>query len=280
MWPDIRGPLVAAGLDVREVIVGRMGDALDAAERASRDGAEIVVAVGGDGTLNEALNGLMRIPPALRPALAFVPGGTGNIFARALGLPTRPAGLIELLLGGTRRRLDVGRVNERYYATVAGVGFDGELVGRAARWPHLIGSKPMHVVAFLSTLIVYRSPSARLTIDDRRRDVTLTFLAAANTDWYGGGLHIAPGARPDDGALDVVYTHALTRAGTIAVALGAFSGRHIEHPGVTRVLAREVTVDADVPVGIHADGEWLGRAAATIRIVPQALDVMIPGRAD
>lgn len=279
MWPEIRGPLVAAGLDLREVIVRRMGDARDAAERASRDGAEIVVAVGGDGTLNEALNGLMSVPQTIRPALAFVPGGTGNIFARALGLPTRPAGLLELLLGGKRRRLDVGQVNERYYATVAGVGFDGELVGRVTRWPRLVGSKPMHVAAFLGTLLVYRSPSARVTIDGLERGVALTFLAAANTDWYGGGLHIAPGARPDDGVLDIVYTDALTRAGTVAVAVGAFSGRHVEHRGVTRVLAREVTVDADVPVGIHADGEWLGRAPAAIRVVPQALDVMVLGRA-
>ena len=277
MWSAIRDPLIAAGIDVPETIAQRQGQARDAAERAARDGAEIVVAIGGDGTLNEALNGLMRVPAAARPALAFVPGGTANIFARALGLPTTPAGIVRLLLTGVRRRIDAGQVNDRFYATVAGVGFDGELVGRASRWPRIGGGKTIHVAAFLTTLATYRAPVARVVVDGHRRDMALTFLAAANTDWYGGGLHIAPGARPDDGRLDIVCAEGLTRLDTIVVALGAFSGNHLRHPKVTCEGAREVRVESDRPLGIHADGEWLGRGAATLRIVPQAFDVMIPG---
>lgn len=276
MWAAIREPLLAAGLDVPETLAQRQGQARDAAERAARDGAEIVVAVGGDGTLNEALNGLMRVPTGARPALAFVPGGTANIFARALGLPTAPADLARLLLTGIRRRIDVGQVNGHFYATVAGVGFDGELVGRASRWPRIGGGKTIHVAAFLMTLATYRSPVARVVLDGHRRDMALTFLAAANTDWYGGGLHIAPGAQPDDGKLDVVYTEALTRLDTVAVAVRTFSGTHLRHPKVTRDVVHDVRVESDVPLGIHADGEWLGRGQATIRIIPQALDVMIP----
>ena len=275
MWPAIRHSLVAAGIDVPETIAQRPGEAGEAAERAARDGAEIVVAIGGDGTLNEALNGLMRVPAATRPALAFVPGGTANIFARALGLPTAPPDVVRLLLTGIRRRIDVGQVNGHFYATVAGVGFDGELVGRASRWPRIGGSKTIHLAAFLATLATYRSPVARVVLDGHRRDMNLTFLSAANTDWYGGGLHIAPGALPDDGRLDVVYTQDLTRIDTVAVALRTFSGRHLQHYKVTREVVQDVRVESDVPLGIHADGEWLGRGQATIRIVPKALDVVI-----
>ncbi|OFX14059.1 MAG: hypothetical protein A2V59_08640 [Armatimonadetes bacterium RBG_19FT_COMBO_69_19] len=275
MWPAIRHSLIAAGIDVPETIAQRPGEAGEAAERAARDGAEIVVAIGGDGTLNEALNGLMRVPAATRPALAFVPGGTANIFARALGLPTAPPDVVRLLLTGIRRRIDVGQVNGHFYATVAGVGFDGELVGRACRWPRIGGSKTIHLAAFLATLATYRSPVARVVLDGHRRDMNLTFLSAANTDWYGGGLHIAPGALPDDGRLDVVYTQDLTRIDTVAVALRTFSGRHLQHYKVTREVVQDVRVESDVPLGIHADGEWLGRGQATIRIVPKALDVVI-----
>lgn len=211
-----------------------------------------------------------------RPALAFVPGGTANIFARALRLPSSPQAVAYMLQRGSVRRIDVGRVNDRYYATIAGVGFDGEVVARASRWPRWGGGKTIHVAAILATLAAYRPPRARVVLDGRVEDVRLTFLAAANTAWYGGGLHIAPGARPDDGRLAAVYAFALTPAGTLAVMLAAFSGRHLRHPQVVHRDATEIHVEADAPLAIHADGEWLGRGAATFRVIPQALELVVP----
>lgn len=276
MWSAVRAALFPIVSDLDETVASRPGQARDAAERAARNGADLVVAIGGDGTLHETLNGLMQVPQDRRPALAFVPGGTANIFARALGLPTSPSGVAHLFLGGVRRRIDVGQVNDRYYATIAGVGFDGEVVARASRWPRWGGGKTIHVAAILATLATFRPPSATITLDGVKHVLSLTFLVAANTDWYGGGLHIAPGARPDDGRLAVVYATGLTRVDTLAVILRALSGRHLGHPRVAHTAATAVRVEADPPLGIHADGEWLGRGPATFGIVPQALDILVP----
>lgn len=278
MWSTIRAMLPRTGAEYRETVAAFAGQARDAAEAAAHAGAHLVVAIGGDGTLNEALNGVMAVPAHLRPALAFVPGGTANILARALGIPRSIRGIGRLLQSGIRQRIDVGRANERYFATIAAVGFDAEVVAGAVALRRWIGSKPAHVARVLTTLASYQPVPARIRANGSERLVPLTFLAAANTEWYGGGLHLAPGARPDDGRLLIVYGAGLTRIQTLHVMVRAFTGRHLRHPRVVHHPARAVTVDSERPLALHADGEWLGRwPVVTFEIVPQALDILVPG---
>lgn len=122
--------MVRAGWDLHEAIATRPGQAWPLAEQAARDRYDRVV--GGDGTIHEVVNGLMHGPPD-RPTLAVIPGGTANIFTRALGIPKDPEDAAHLLLTGEARRIDLGQVNERFYATVAGAGFDGEVTRQANR---------------------------------------------------------------------------------------------------------------------------------------------------
>ena len=277
MWSTIRAMLPPTGAEFRETIASEPGQARDAAEAAARTGADVVVAIGGDGTLNEALNGLMMVAEAQRPAFAFVPGGTANILARSLGLPTSATGVGRVLQSGVRRRIDVGRVNDRYFATIAGIGFDAEVVARAIPLRRWTSGKPAHVAAVMTTLITYRATTARIRFDGDEHILPLTFLAAANTDWYGGGLHIAPGARADDGQFLMVYGAALTRLETLDVMIRTFSGRHLQHPKVTHHPAAVVTVEGDRPLALHADGEWLGRwPSVRFQIIPGSLDVIVP----
>ena len=277
MWSTIRAMLPPTGAEFRETIASEPGQARDAAEAAARTGADVVVAIGGDGTLNEALNGLMMVAEAQRPAFAFVPGGTANILARSLGLPRSAADVGRVLQSGTQRRIDLGRVNDRYFATIAGIGFDAEVVAGAIPLRRWISSKPAHVAAVMTTLITYRATTARIRFDGDEHILPLTFLAAANTDWYGGGLHIAPGARADDGQFLMVYGAALTRLETLDVMIRTFSGRHLQHPKVTHQPAAVVTVEGDRPLALHADGEWLGRwPSVRFQIIPGSLDVIVP----
>ena len=277
MWSTIRAMLPPTGAEFRETTATEPGQARDAAEAAARAGADVVVAIGGDGTLNEALNGLMMVAEAYRPAVAFVPGGTANILAHALGLPRSAADVGRVLQSGTQRRIDIGRVNDRYFATIAGIGFDAEVVAGAIPLRRWISSKPAHVVAILATLVTFRPATARIRLDAHEHVLPLTFLAAANTDWYGGGLHIAPGARTDDGQFLMVYGTGLTRLETLDVMARTFSGRHLQHPKVTHHPAAMVTVESDRPLALHADGEWLGRwPSVTFQIVPSALHVIVP----
>lgn len=277
MWSAIRAMLPSTGAEFRETTAAKAGQARGAAEAAARAGADVVIAIGGDGTLNEALNGLMMVAEPHRPAIAFVPGGTANILARALGLPRSAAGIGQVLQNGVQRRIDVGKVNDRYFATIAGIGFDAEVVAAAIPLRRWISSKPAHVAATLTTLMTYRATRTRIRLDGDERIVPLTFLAAANTDWYGGGLHIAPGARADDGQFLMVYGTALTRLETLDVMIRTFSGRHLQHPKVTHHPAVMVTVEGDRPLALHADGEWLGRRpSVTFQIVPASLRVIVP----
>jgi diacylglycerol kinase (ATP) len=269
--------LPPTGAEFRETTAEKRGQARDAAEAAARAGAEVVVAIGGDGTLNEALNGLMMVAEAQRPALAFVPGGTANILARALGLPRTADDVGRMLRGGMRRRIDVGKVNDRFFATIAGIGFDAEVVAAALPLRRWISGKPAHVAAFAAKLVTHRATTARVRINGSELRLPLTFLAAANTEWYGGGLHVAPGARSDDGQLLVVYGTALSRWETLDVVIRSLSGRHLQHPKVAHRPAVTVMVEGDRPLPLHADGEWLGRrTAVTFQIVPGALHLIVP----
>jgi len=275
-WSGIRSVLRATGVDLAEVLVERPGRAEEVAARAAGQGYDLVVSVGGDGTIHEVLNGILLGRPEHPPVLAVIPGGTGNIFARGLGIPRDPAAAAGLLFHGVRKRVDVGRVNERYFASVAGVGFDAEIAYRAARWPRWIDGFARHIGAGLGALADYRAVEARVTIDGRTQTVPLFFLAAANTVWYGAGIRIAPHARADDGELAIVYGMDLTKAEVVGVLLRTFSGSHLSRPKMGHASAREVHVESDVPMPVQADGEPLGRVSATFRCIPGMLEVLVP----
>jgi YegS/Rv2252/BmrU family lipid kinase len=279
MWSIIRASLPPGHARYYEITAAAPGQARDAAEAAARSGADLIVAVGGDGTLNEALNGVMTVPEGHRPDVAFLPGGTANILARALGLPRTIQGIGSLLRAGARRRIDVGLVNGRYYATIAGAGFDAEVVAGTQRLRRWIGSKPAHVARIVTTLFRYRAPAARIRVNASARVIPLTFLAAANTEWYGGGLRLAPGARPDDGQLLVIYGTDLSRLQLLEVMAGSFTGQHLGHPRVTHQPATLATIESDHPIALHADGEWLGRwPSIRFEIVPRAVRILVPPR--
>jgi YegS/Rv2252/BmrU family lipid kinase len=278
MWSTIRAMLPPAGAEFLETTASKPRQAWDAAAAAASAGAGLVVAIGGDGTLNEALNGVMSAAEHQRPALAFVPGGTANILARALGLPRSLDGIGRVLRDGSRLCIDVGRVNGRYFATIAALGFDAEVVAGARRLRRWISSKPAHVASILTTLAGYRATPARVSLDGDEHTESLTFLAAANTEWYGGGLRLAPGARADDGQFLVVYGRALSRLETLDVMIRAFSGRHLRHRKVAHRPAASATVECERPMALHADGEWLGRLRSiAFEIVPRAVHVIVPG---
>lgn len=278
VWESaIRPVLREGGLSFTEVYEDRPGAAVPLAERATRDGYEIVAAVGGDGTVHEILNGILGPSVAPRPALALVPGGTGNDFARGVGIPKDMITAARLLLDGARRRwVDVGQVNDRYYGTISGVGFDAEVAAEVNRWSKWVAGTIVYTAGILKKLITYRCAPSRITIDGATFELPMFLLAAANTPWYGGGMYMAPHARPDDGYLEVILARDLTKLETLAVLPKVFSGDHLKHPKVSHRQAREIRVESDVPLAIHADGETVGRVPAVFRVLPQALEVVVP----
>ncbi len=279
VWPAIRAALTVQGVGFMAEMGERPGHPLLLAEQAARAGYPIIAAAGGDGTIHEVLNGLLRGRPADPPALAIVPVGTANIFVRELKLPQDPAGIAHMLRRRDRRRIDLGQVNDRYFATIAGIGFDAEVVHRSRRWPRWLGGKARHLLAGLGTLPRYRAVSARLRVNGREERLPLYLLAAANTSWYGGGIHIAPHARIDDGQLAVVVAGDLSVSEAFTALRWTLSGRHLQHPKIGHTTAQEIRVETEKPLAIHADGEYLGRGPASFRCIRQGLEVIVPATA-
>jgi len=150
------------------------------------------------------------------------------------------------------------------------------VVYRARQWPRWLGGKGRHVGAGLRTLARYRAVATRVRIDEQEQVVPLYFLAAANTNWYGVGMNLAPHARIDDGRLSVVYVTDVGRLEVLGVLLRTFSGDHLGHRKVGHAFAREIHVESSVLLRVHADGEPVGRTPATFRCVPGALEVIVP----
>lgn len=275
-WPGISSTLRAAGLSFDEVTTHSPQEGQDLAARAGGDGYGVVISVGGDGTTHWAVNGLMRSTTSPAPALAVIPEGTANDFPRCLNIPLNPRVAAQTVLNGARRRVDIGQVNDRYFATISGVGFDAEVAHLVNRWPRWIKGTTVYVLGILQKLATYRPVDAHITIDGKEQRLPLFLLAAANTNWYGGGMYMAPHASIEDGMLAVVYATNLTKLETLVVLPKVFSGRHLTHPKVAHTAARDVRVDSATPLAIHADGEIVGRVPAVFRVIPRAIEVIVP----
>lgn len=276
IWPVVRQTLVDGGIDVHEAVSERRMHAWELADRAAAEGYDVVVAVGGDGTNHEVINGLLRAALPNPPTLGLIPAGTANDLARCLKIPFNPQAAARLLLDGTRRRVDIGQVNDRFYATISGVGFDAEVAQLVNHWPRYVGGTVLYIAGIVKMLLTYSPVESEITIDGRSQTVKMFLLAAANTNWYAGGMFMAPHARIDDGLLAVVWAEDLGKVETLAVLPKLFSGAHLKHPKVFHTTAREVQVTSTTPLAIHADGESVGTVPASFKVLPGALEVIAP----
>ena len=252
------------------------GHARELAERAGLEGYARIVAVGGDGTVHEALNGLMALSAPLRQRVAFgvVPAGSGNDFARNAGIPTDPGALAALLAGGPAAAADVGVVDGHYFANVAGVGFDAEVARQANRLPKFVPGPLTYLISALWVLSRYRNAAVRVELDGRVLERRVLLVAVGNGAGYAGGMRICPGARMDDGIFRVVVAGDLSRAGVLTTLPKVFSGRHVEHPLVEVYDARRVRIEAERPLAVQADGEIVATTPATLEMVPAAIRVV------
>jgi YegS/Rv2252/BmrU family lipid kinase len=272
LLPAIRARLRAAGVDVDEHRSTSLDDARAAAAQAAGE-ADAVLAVGGDGTVGACAGGLAGADPAARAALGIVPAGTGNDLAVALGLPLGdPVATAGLVPGLPRRPLDVALANGRWFVNVAGAGLDSE-VNRLANRVRLPG-RARYVPALLAGLVVGKPARFSVELDGRTVHEDAWFVAVANGPSYGAGMRIAPGARLDDGLLDVVIVGAVPKPEFVRTLPKVFSGRHLEHPRVSLQRATRVAVDADRPVHVYADGEHLGTVPVAIEVRRAAIDVL------
>lgn len=233
---------------------------------------QAVVAVGGDGTVHEAGNALVdsEIP------LGYIPAGSGNDFAKAQGIPLQPKKALQRVLQNKIQQMDTARIGNRFLIGFAGIGFDGQVAQlvnqssfsrRLGRFAYLFG--------FLQTLRQFQPARVTLMTDGIEQTFEQVWMVAiCNQPNYGGGMQICPGARHDDGVLDLCCVHGLTRGELIKLFPSVYKGGHTSHPSVLLLEGRRITLRSDPPLVVHTDGEIIGKTPLSIKIYPRSLAVL------
>lgn len=246
------------------------------ARKAASVGASIVAALGGDGQVGAVANGII----GTGAALAVIPAGTGNDFARHLGIHRKdPLAATGLLAEPTIRRIDVVRITTpeggRYYVNIGGAGFDSEVNERANRVRALKG-KSKYVLSTFVTLGRFKRADFTVSVDGEMHDFTGFMLTVANANSYGGGMLICPEARVDDGILDVCQIRDLPKWRFAFTFPKVFRGTHVTNPAVTMLRGKQIEVSADRALPVYADGERVGSLPATFTVHPGSLPVVAP----
>ena len=253
------------------------GAASDLARRAALDGWPLVVAVGGDGTVNEVVNGLLGAGTPV--TLGILNAGRGNDCRRNFNLPSPVPLALERLLAGRDVPIDVGLAEwpdgrRRHFVMSLGAGFDAAVAARAER-SRGSGQAP-YVRALLGTLRAYRPLPATIRVDERvHSSGPITAAVVANGPYYGQGMKIAPTADPHDGVLDLVVLGNLGRVELLCWLPMVYGGRHLANPKVSTARGRTVSIDAPAPLPVHVDGEPCGETPVRVSILPAALRLRV-----
>jgi diacylglycerol kinase (ATP) len=284
LWPKLRELLARRFAPLRFELTRGTMHAAELAAAAIAGGADLVVAVGGDGTLNEVLNGYFRATrqPAHGAALGYLPSGTGSDFARTMGLYGLPLEQqVQKLAGGTVRLLDCGQVHftgtgpggqaletSRLFLNESSLGFSAETVNNVNRASKRFGGKASFFLGVLRTLVRLRNPLLQVTVDGKQVYEGPTLLVAvANGKYFGGSMMIAPMAEVQDGEFDVVVVSAMTRRTVLKKIGKIYRGEHLAEPEVHVHRGAEVRINSvGEEVLLEMDGEQPGRLAADFRI--------------
>ena len=245
---------------------------------------EIIAALGGDGTVNEVANGLMAIEPGERPALATLPVGTGNDVALTYGLAHFESA-IDALAKGSTRTLDVIRVQlmrdgksvTRHALLFVAAGFAAEVIRKTGpRVKRIFGRRFSYSVGLFRALASFRAPEFSVKWDGGETSGRMFQVCAGNTEFAAGGvMRISPGARPDDGLLNISLVDALGRLQIVRRFPSILSGRYVEDERVDYFTGKRLEIDAVPPAELQADGDIIGTTPATIELLPGALQLVV-----
>ncbi len=255
-----------------------------AAQAAAR-GHDLVIAIGGDGTVHEVVNGLMQLPEGERPRLGVVPLGSGNDFAFGVGAPSEPHKALVRAFSGIPRRVDLGVLEDEhgrreFFANTLGIGFDAVVTIRSHSLPVVRGFA-MYLVAVLQTILLNHHPIRfRFRADNEEWEHHLLMLVFGNGKREGGGFLVTPHAEIDDGLLHYAALKRVSRLQFLSLLPAVMKGQHTSSPHVRTGKGKNFTLEADRPLYIHADGEIFAGFGTNVRrlrigVAPQALEVVV-----
>jgi diacylglycerol kinase (ATP) len=263
------------------VLTVAAGDAERSAERAARDEAPYVFVAGGDGTLNEVVNGVARVPGALRrTTFGLVPLGTGNDFAQGLGIPEDVAGALDVIRGGKTVDVDLGRLGDRAFVNVSAGGFTAEVSDAVDPRLKSFAGKLAYLIGGAQVLFDYEPPEAHIvaeTPDGRvERQMAVALYAVCNSRMVGGGRLIAPHAVVDDGLLDLCVVEAMPLVEFVELLTRVSGGDHVDDPRVTYLRTNACELRFSRRIKVNTDGEVLETEVCRYEVVPRAVRFFAP----
>jgi YegS/Rv2252/BmrU family lipid kinase len=287
LWPEIGRRLGIERLEVR--FTREPNEATTLARHALREGFDRVLAVGGDGTINEVVNGFFSNDAPVSPGASFgvLPLGTGGDFRRSLGIANLDQA-IDVLQRGEPRPIDIGRLRyrahdggmrTRYFANVVSFGMGGEVASRAKNFLSAVSGKAAFFYATGEVFLRYQPKVVELRLDGEPGSTRHRILniAIGNGRYHGGGMHVCPRARLDDGLLEVTVIEALGMFELVRDIKVLYSDNLYVHPKTRHYHARSVAADSASPVSIEVDGEALGTLPVEMSLLPRALPVWMGG---
>lgn len=283
-WPDVEEALCAAGVALEVEHTKALHDGEGIAHAAVLNGRRRLLAVGGDGSVHDVVNGVMSAGPVhAEVTLAVAPLGTGNDWARSLGMDLPPRALAAAIAAGRTLQHDVGVIDfpearpprRRWFINVAGAGFDSYVVNRLP--PH-VPSAFAYLWGALTGLLSYRAPRFRIQTGDEVIDRRLLVAFVANAQACGNGMQVAPVARVDDGLLDLVTIDEVGWLRAVTKLAKLYRGTILEDPVARHVRSATVRIDAEPLADVEAEGQVVGRTPAVFSVLPGALNVLLAHR--
>ncbi|HWC09357.1 MAG TPA: diacylglycerol kinase family protein [Solirubrobacterales bacterium] len=235
------------------------------------EAGELPVVMSGDGLLG-SVGGAMA---GSETPLGIIPGGRGNDLARVLGIPTEPEAAVEVILAGQTREIDVGQANDKRFLGIVSVGFDSE-ANRLANETKFLRGGLVYAYAGVRTLLGWKPARFTIRVDEERTRLTGYSISVANNSCFGGGMFVAPDARLDDGLFDVVSVGDVGKLRFLSNLPKVFKGTHVEKDEVRVFRAQHLELSASRPFPVYADGEHLTDLPVALRVLPRALNVLVP----
>lgn len=286
-WRDARKEIAALGVDFDEHVTTRTAEATEVTREALKAGTPRVIAVGGEGTLNEVVNGYVddcghSINDAA--AIGLLPSGTGSDFRRSLGVKSA-RDFITTLSGSETRLIDAalaqfrdkdGARASRAFINVASFGLGGDVSALVNQWrgrlPRWIGGRARFAAAAIAALRRYRNARVSLRLDEEREfEISTNLIVVANGRFAGGGMMLAPNSKLDDGLFDLILTDGATRLDVIKELPHIQRGGLLKNRKVSELRARELSIESEAQLAIDLDGEMVGYTPANIRVLPSAV---------
>jgi len=275
----VKNAFSEGGVTANVVVTHDPGDATEIIANASLSAYDAVVAAGGDGTVFEVVNGLFRHPPEKRKPLGIIPAGTGNAFARELGLkPGQWDKGVRIITAGWTQPVDVARISttddDFYFINVAAMGFASR-AGKTAVKLKWVG-KAAYTLATLWQTLRLDSYPLRIEVDGELIEQDNVMLAVSNSRYTGTSFLLAPRARMDDGLLDITLIRRLSRRRLLRLLPTVYSGRHVQYPEVTVMQGKHIRLLQPQGFELITDGEFRGSLPAEIDCIPAGLDLFAP----